>query len=353
VQFEYDFRKLTPKLVGHGIPWGEAMHSTTRLATVMLADSANDLEATAAAMRAEHPEREQQAEAWLLTPASFVPPDQPSRLKAITKLRAAFDRAYQRLPDEKKDELEYVQPLLSVTQPITVEDLLCWVREWLMERNGRFGTFGLLYNELRGSDARAMETLANDIAKLRDEYPKIHFASAEALLGSIIPGWERDAPTMLLLALTGLFAATLLISRSPRKTFMVMLPVALAACVSLALMVGMDLRVNLYNMLVFPLSLGIGIDGAVYVVWAMSQYSDTTREELSVTMRGVLGSTLTTAAGFGSMVVANNPGLVSLGELAIVTLFCSMLCNLVWLPAWMYSWYGPKDDANASTEHPS
>ena len=353
VSFEYDFRKLTPKLVGHGIRWGEAMHSTTRLATVMLADSQKDLEETAASLRAKHPERAKDEEAWLLTPASFVPQQQEERLRAIAKLRTAFDRAYARLSEKEKDEIAYVRPMLEVKEPITANDLPRWVREWLTERDGRFGTFGLLYNNLRGSDARAMEQLASDIAKLREEYPKVHFASAEALLGIIVPGLRSDAPTMLLLAIAGLFASTLLISRSLRKTLMVILPVALAGCASLALMVALDLHVNLYNMLVFPLSLGIGIDGAVYIVWVMSKYSSDTQEELRVTMRGVLGSTLTTAAGFGSMVVANNPGLVSLGELAIVTLSCALLSNLLWLPAWMYTWYGPQDTAIAASSNPS
>lgn len=351
VGFEYDFRKLSAKTVGHGINYGKAMHSTTRLSVVMMAETPKALEATAQALREAHPEHKNDAQAWLLTPASFVPPEQDGRLAAIKKLKAAVARAEERLKKEDRAQLDHVRPLLNIDGPITPEALPQWVREWLTERNGNFGTFGLMYSDLRGSDARAMEQLADELAELRKTHPEVLFGSAEALLGLVIPGLRADAPTMLSLALLGLFIGTLVIGRSLKRTLLVMSPIAVATSLSLAIMVGIDLRVNLYNMLVFPLSFGIGIDGAVYVVWAMIAYTKDTPKELSVTARGVLGSTTTTAAGFGSMIVASNPGLVSLGELSLVTLGCSLLANLVWLPALMYWLFGPREEAaTAATE---
>lgn len=345
VDFEYDFRKLTPKRVGHGIRWGEAMHSTTRLSVIMMADNPAELERTAASLRKAHPEHDHDEQPWMLTPSSFVPSNQSDRIEAIGKLRSAFNRAHKRLSKEEREELSYITPLLGIEKAITPEDLPRWVREWLSERNGQFGTFGLLYSTLRGSDAKAMEQLADEVSQLQAEYPQTLFASAEALLGVVVPGLRGDAPTMVGLALLGLFFSTLLIGKSFTRTLTVLAPLALGTCLSLALMVAFDLKINLYNMLVFPLSFGIGIDGAVYIVWAMSKFGKDTAAEVSVTARGVLGSTVTTAAGFGSMAVANNPGLVSLGLLAIITLSCSLVANLIWLPALMYIRSAPRRSA--------
>ena len=76
----------------------------------------------------------------------------------------------------------------------------------------------------------------------------------------------------------------------------------------------------------------------------MSRYDpEHTPAELSLAARAVLGSTLTTAAGFGSMMVASNPGLASLGLLAVLALLSSLVCNLIWLPAFMYLRKGPPD----------
>lgn len=343
VSFEYNFRNLQAKSVDHGIRFTEAMHGTTRSAVVMLADSSESLEATAQQMRAEHPEKVQADQPWLLTPASFVPPEQGERLQAIAQLRQAVERAKRRLPQARQQSIAHLDPWLAVDQPITPEALPRWVRQWLSDNDGHFGTFGLMYNDRSGADARQMEQLSNEIAELSARYPHVRFASPEALLGLVVPGLRSDAPRMLGWALLGLFISTLVISRSLLKTLTVMLPLGLSGGLCLALMVLLDLKVNMYNMLVFPLSFGIGIDGAVYVVWTMSRRSSDTAAELAVTARGVLGSTLTTAAGFGAMVVASNPGLRSLGELAMIALGCSLAVNLLWLPAFMYLRHGPSN----------
>lgn len=344
VSFEYDFRNLRPKTVSHGIGWKQAMHGTSRSAVVMLADTPEDLERTAAQLRQDFPERTQGEQAWLVTPASFIPEQQPERLKAIEMLRAAVQRAKKRLSAEEQAKLQYIEPLLAIEQPITATALPRWVQQWLTDQSGVFGTFGLMYTELRGSDARAMEHLANELVDFSQRYPEVRFASGEALLGLVVPGLRRDAPKMIFLALMGLFLGTILIGRSFSRAITVLLPLVLSTCCALALMVALDLKVNLYNMLVFPLSFGIGVDGAVYVVWAMSDYDPKrTPAALAVTARGVLGSTLTTAAGFGSMAVASNPGLVSLGLLAVTMLLCSLAGNLIWLPAFLYLKNGPPD----------
>ena len=38
-------------------------------------------------------------------------------------------------------------------------------------------------------------------------------------------------------------------------------------------------------------------------------------------------------AGFGSLMVSSNPGLYSIGALAVLMLGISLVANLVWLPA--------------------
>ena len=47
----------------------------------------------------------------------------------------------------------------------------------------------------------------------------------------------------------------------------------------------------------------------------------------------MLGSTLTSMAGFGALMSSSNPGLFSIGLLAVVMLGISLIANLLWLPA--------------------
>jgi predicted RND superfamily exporter protein len=116
-----------------------------------------------------------------------------------------------------------------------------------------------------------------------------------------------------------------------RRLLTVLLPLSVMVSLSLGLMVLFDMRVNLYNMLVFPLAFGIGVDGAVYVTWALE--SDEPGARLLTATRAVLGSTLTSVAGFGSLMVSDNPGVASIGSLASLMLLVALGACLLFLPA--------------------
>jgi len=332
VSFEYDFRNLRPSGVAHGIPWGGTTHGTSRNAVYLLADDPEALNTAVAGIRKERPtEIVEGDQPFILVPAAFIPPQQPERLEALSKLSKTLDRARRNASPSVLEKIDRFAPLARVTKPLTTADLPRWVSEWLFEKDGSFGTLGVLYTSLSGSDAKEMELLAHQMQAWRERYPHVRFASGVAQLGEVTPRLRSEAPTMLGLALLGVCLGTLLVSRSPRRLLLVLLPLAVMVCLSLGFMVLFDMRVNLYNMLVFPLAFGIGVDGAVYVTWALE--SDAPGRRLLTATRAVLGSTLTSVAGFGSLMVSDNPGVASIGALASLMLAIALAACLVCLPA--------------------
>ncbi len=349
-EFEYNSRNLRPQAISHGIPWTKAMHGTTRTAVYLMADDEQALHDVAAALRQERPKELLKSERpFLVVPAAFIPSDQEERLDAISKLRETLKRAKRKADNELKAKIEEYEPLAAVTQPVKVEQMPVWVTDWLMERDGRFGTLAILYTDLSGADARQMELLSDQLEQWRRRFPKVRFASAEAPLGEVTPRLRSETPGIVGLALLGVCLGTLLIGRSIKRMLLVLLPLSMVLSVGLGLAALLDVRMNLYNMLVFPLAFGIGVDGAVYVAWALSgdggkQSAEEAErgqlERLPTAARAVLGSTLTSMAGFGALMISGIPGLASIGELAVLMLGASLLGNLIWLPC--LSWAAPR-----------
>jgi hypothetical protein len=332
IEFEHDFGKLRPKEVSHGIPWGATLHGTSRTAVYLLADDEAALTEVAAALRRERPKDiVSDGDSFLIVPSAFVPKDQDARLAAIAKLHATLSKAREVASDQARADIDAFLPLTRVQEPITREHMPHWLRAWLTERDGRFGTLGILYSKLGGSDARQMEVLADRLEALRERFPRVRFASPVAQLGEVTPRLRADGPWVFGLALLGVWLGTLFVGRSLRRAFQVLLPLGVTIAISLGCMAIFDIHVNMYNLLVFPLAFGIGIDGAVYVAWALAKGGD--RTTLDPAARAVLGSTLTTIAGFVSLCISNNPGLASIGTLALLMLSTSLFANLVWLPS--------------------
>lgn len=334
LEFEYDFRKLDSKEVGHGIPWGDALHGTNRTAIYLMADDEAALRDVAQAIRKAPPELFlSQGNLSLIVPSAFLPPDQPEKLELLAEINANLLRAKQHVGPDVIRDIDKIEPLTRVKTPIVTSEIPKWVSDWLFERDGSFGTLGILYTDLRGSDARQMENLAQTLEGLRREHPKVRFASTVAQLGEVTPRLRNEAPLIVGLAIFGAALGTVFLGRNWWRIVAVLLPMFIMTGVSLGIATLFGVRVNLYNMLVFPLAFGIGIDGAVYVDWA---FSSSEEDMLPTAARAVLGATLTSIAGFVALIGSSNPGLASIGVLATLMLGIALIANLVWLPCLLW-----------------
>ena len=331
-KFEHDFRRLRPDAISPGVSYRDALHGTSRTPIFLIADEPEELEAVAAQLREREESPDSDASFLVVTPHSFVPPDQDDRLALIERLRETANRAKKRATPPDAQRIHEVEPYLEVREPISPSELPMWVRGTFAERDGTFGRIGIWYAGGSPSDARAMERLAKDIEALREHQPKVRFASTAALLGEVVPGLKRDAPLIIGLALVALLLITFVAARSWKRTLFVAATLAIATGVCVGLLPLFGLKIDLYNMLVFPLAFGIGVDGAIYIVWRYRrQAPNDTRP--NTTARAVLGSTLTDAAAFSALGVAVYPGLVSVASVALVALGSTLFANLVWLPA--------------------
>lgn len=122
-----------------------------------------------------------------------------------------------------------------------------------------------------------------------------------------------------------------LVLRRPGDVGRVMLPLALAALLTLGTMVAIDLPFNFANFVALPLLVGIGVAFDIYFVlnWRAGR-----GEPLqSPTARGVVFSALTTAAAFGSLALSPHPGTASLGLLLAIGLGWTLVTTLFFLPA--------------------
>lgn len=332
LEFERDFRRLRPETTERRIPGGRALHGTERNSVFLVADSAEALQRAAATLRAEGAKQLVRGDRpWLVTPGTFVPADQAPRLAAIARLRTAAERA-EKLGNTDP-EFDRLKRWVSVDRPIVPGDLPVWVRGWFVERDGRFGRLGVLFTDLSGSSVDQMQTLSEALDGYRARFGEVHFASGVALLGEVVPALARDAPVILGLATLGLTLAILAVRRSFRWLWLTLVPLLLSAALAIGVLALFDVRINFYNLLVFPLAVGLGIDGSIYVTEALLEPH--TPRDFATATRAVLGATVTTVAGFAALLVAKNPGLVSLAQVAIVTMGATLLVNLVWLPRWL------------------
>jgi len=122
-----------------------------------------------------------------------------------------------------------------------------------------------------------------------------------------------------------------LVLRRLRDVMLVILPLLLAAILTLATTVAIGMQLNYANIIALPLLLGIGVAFDIYFV--MNWRAGQTHHLQSSTARAVLFSALTTMSAFGSLALSNDPGTAEMGELLAISLAATLLCTLFVLPA--------------------
>src|SRR5690606_27500936 len=234
----------------------DALSGTSRGAVLLLADDEPSLERAAAVLRQRYPsgltypeghgsrKGEKELGAPVLTPATFIPQDQEAKLAHIQSLSKSADDALKYGDEEWKKKLEAWLPLLQVDTPYSREELPDWVKWALQERNGRFGTVGLTYQDYPGTHAGKMLELSHKLEKLREENPSVRFASSPAVLGEVMPLLKDDGWRVTVLALLGLLLATLAVGRSRRRTALILATIFLAVSSTAALMVVLGWKID-------------------------------------------------------------------------------------------------------------
>jgi uncharacterized protein len=133
----------------------------------------------------------------------------------------------------------------------------------------------------------------------------------------------------------------LLVLRRVRDVALAIAPLVLTALLTLATCVAIGLKLNFANIIALPLLFGIGVAFNIYFLTA---WRAGTRDLLQSSLtRAVIFSAMTTASGFGSLVLSSHPGTASMGLLLIISLGWTLLTTLFFMPALL----GPPPETEA------
>ncbi len=135
------------------------------------------------------------------------------------------------------------------------------------------------------------------------------------------------------LALVSISLILLVVLRRVVDVLLTIIPLLLAAVLTLELMVLFGLKLNFANIIALPLLLGVGVAFKIYYVLAWRQ-GETSFLASSLT-RAALFSAMTTATAFASLWVSDHPGTSSMGKLLSLSLLTTLIAAVLFQPILM------------------
>jgi uncharacterized protein len=245
----------------------------------------------------------------------------------LGKLRAApesvllsVDRALTRFLPTQLDELRTVLG----AQPVGLQDIpLELARDWMLA-DGR-----ARIQVLPRSEARSTSGLAKFVNEVTALAPDAGGSAVtiEATSATIVGSFRAAAIS----ALVAIAIILLVALRRPLDVSLVLAPLLLSSLMTVVVIVLLPLLLNYANIIALPLLLGVGVSFNIYFV--MNWRAGQTSVLGSATARAILFSALTTGTAFGSLALSGHPGTASMGRLLLISLGCTLIASLVFIPA--------------------
>jgi uncharacterized protein len=134
-------------------------------------------------------------------------------------------------------------------------------------------------------------------------------------------------------ALLSISVLLFIVLRRITDVLLTLVPLALAALVTLEITALIGMPLNFANIIALPLLLGVGVAFKIYFIMAW-RAGATNFLETSLT-RAVVFSAMTTATAFGSLWFSQYPGLSSMGKMLALSLLCTLAAAVLFQPILM------------------
>jgi predicted RND superfamily exporter protein len=231
-------------------------------------------------------------------------------------------------------QLAQLRSLLNA-QPVTLKDVPPDIaRDWVLP-DGRARVQAVP----KAAAAQNPEGLREFVAEVRAVAPDAGGSAVtiEATSNTIVNAFRTAA-------LAALVAITIILFIALRRVLdvaLVLAPLLLSALLTVVVIASASLPLNYANIIALPLLLGVGVSFNVYFV--MNWRAGDTVVLGSATARAILFSALTTGTAFGSLALSPHPGTASMGTLLLISLGCTLLASLVFIPSLLAAVPPPRD----------
>jgi hypothetical protein len=241
-------------------------------------------------------------------------------------------RSFRSVPDEYLDQIDTLRQM-AAAQPYSVKDLPTDLH--IAMGNGHPLLF--ILPSINPTQIDKAILYAKELQQINEIIldNKGEIGDSNLILADMFRLMARDGPRAVLFALLALLLVLLLERRKQLYSILFVLSPLAVGFTSMILIVWLfDIRLNPFNVIMLPVTVGIGIDHGVYLYyhWEEKGYGPVI-DTLKPTFIAVLLSALTSLIGFSSLALAGHQGIRSIGILAALGIICTTAAAFIVLPS--------------------
>ncbi|CAM2065341.1 MMPL family transporter [Sulfidibacter corallicola] len=185
------------------------------------------------------------------------------------------------------------------------------------------------------------------LERLIEQYPHAHLTGPVIVSRELKKVVWQDAGIAAGLGMVLVFLFLMLDLGGFWRAVFSLIPLGVGMMWMVGLMVMFDIPVNVMNIFVFTMVIGIGVDYGVHLIHRWHE-SGGDVAALDGTAKAIVIAALTTMTGFGSLALSHYPGLRSMGAAAILGALATAVVSITLLPALLVLFDAQEDSTSAA-----
>ncbi|MGI5861809.1 MAG: efflux RND transporter permease subunit [Myxococcales bacterium] len=264
----------------------------------------------------------------------LVPPQQSEKQKVLARIKKTLDRVDREGLDEQTRRRFDDLVKMVRAEPFTRDDIPKTIRRQFEGLAGQ-GGFVLIFPGISLSDGAKVQALAEEVRGLKLPGDRTVSAIGEAMiLADIIDMVTRESGPVLVAAVILVLLAMWATLGSLKLSLTCLSPTVISILGLVGFMTVSDLEFNFLNIVAIPVLIGTTVDAGVHLICRLNDGRQF-ESVLAETGRAICGGLLTSAVGFGALLLADHPGLRSLGTLTILGFSLNLVVMLLGFPAFL------------------
>jgi predicted RND superfamily exporter protein len=285
--------------------------------------------------RAQHPPYDKLIDSCD-TLSSVVPRDQERKLAIINQISSELtDSVISHLDKPQQQRVREIRAQLQAQTTVTVNDADPALVDRFRERDGSVGKLAVVTASPNAKTEYA-QNLEDFVRGVRNVPvgDKLYDATGEnVIFADLLQDIEKEGPRTTFLSFAGVLLLVFIFFRNVRTSLEVVGSLTAGVILMCGVAAAIDLKINFFNFIVFPITFGIAVDYGANVAARSHERKDNVALALAEVGPAVLLCSWTSIIGYGTLLYSLNRALRSFGWYAMIGEVTTITTALILLPA--------------------
>ena len=270
------------------------------------------------------------------TLSSVVPRQQEEKLAVIREIVSELpDSVLARLDPKEKERVRQVRDQLKAQRPVTVAEADPSLVDRFRERDGTVGRLAVVtaQPEAKTELAENLEAFVRGVRNVRVDGRTYDATGENVIFADLLQDIDREGPRTTFISFAGVCLLVVLFFRNLRTSAEVMGSLFIGVVLMCGVAAAVDLKINFFNFIVFPITFGIAVDYGANVAARVRERGGDVIGAIAEVGPAVALCSWTSIIGYGSLLFSLNRALRSFGWYAMAGEVTTILTALLLLPA--------------------